>query len=250
MPSRTGERRTPIGSTRIRQAEAYHVDAALSIGHSAHGTRAQLHDQRHDVPASAHERLQRADADGLGRVRLAGRERGDQERRPAGEVDLRQHRDDEKADAGGQPGDRLVARGHDLQAGILSLEPVAVPEDAGKGHRVQEDRRRQLGPGRPDGARERAGDRWPRLAHRRARRKARDPDVLHGDYALCRRASRQSRPDGRLAWSACARCRRTGSARAKACVAFTRTTSRRRRQADRRAALCTSSRREPTRSWA
>ena len=33
------------------------------------------------------QRLQRADADGLGRVRPARRERGDEERRAAGEVD-------------------------------------------------------------------------------------------------------------------------------------------------------------------
>ena len=45
-------------------------------------------------------RLQRADADGLGRLRPAGRERGDEERRAAGEVDAREHRHDEGADAG------------------------------------------------------------------------------------------------------------------------------------------------------
>ena len=46
-------------------------------------------------------------------------------------------------------------------------------------------RRRELGPGRPDGARERAGDRRPRLAHRRGGGEARDPDVLppHHRYA-------------------------------------------------------------------
>ena len=44
---------------------------------------------------------------------------------------------------------------------------------------LQEDRHGELGPGRPDGARERAGDRRPRLAHRRGGREARDPDVLH-----------------------------------------------------------------------
>ena len=41
--------------------------------------------------------LQRADADGLGRVRAAGRERRDEERRGAGEVDARQHRVHEAA---------------------------------------------------------------------------------------------------------------------------------------------------------
>ena len=74
--------------------------------------------------------------------------------------------------------DRLVARARHLQARLLPLEPVAVPAHAREGHRLQEDRRRELGPGRPDRARQRAGDRRPRLAHRRAGREARDPDVL------------------------------------------------------------------------
>ena len=203
-------------------------------GHPAHGARPQLHDQRHDVPASAHERLQRADADGLGRVRPAGRERRDQERRPAGEVDLRQHRDDEEADAGGQPRDRLVARGHDLQAGVLPLEPVAVPEDAGKGHRLQEDRRRQLGPGRPDGARQRAGDRRPRLALRRAGRKARDPDVLPADHRLRRGAARQPRPDGRLAGARAHDAGELDRQERRRALRLHSRHPRRRRQADRR----------------
>ncbi len=37
--------------------------------------------------------------------------------------------------------DRLVARTGDLQAGLLQVEPVAVPAHAGKGHRLQEDRK-------------------------------------------------------------------------------------------------------------
>ncbi len=85
--------------------------------------------------------------------------------------------------------------------GVLQVEPVVLPEDARERHRVQEDRRRQLGSGRPDGARERAGDRRSRLAHRRARREARDPGVLPANHRLRRRASRVSRQDARLAGS-------------------------------------------------
>ena len=47
-----------------------------------------------------------------------------------------------------------------------------------KGIAYRKTQRRQLGSGRPDGARQRAGDRRPRLALRRAGRKARDPELL------------------------------------------------------------------------
>jgi leucyl-tRNA synthetase len=63
---------------------------------------------------------------------------------------------------------------------------------AGEGSRLQENRRRELGSGRSDGARQRAGDRRPRLAHGRGSGKARDPDVLHGDHALRRGLARRS----------------------------------------------------------
>ena len=92
-----------------------------------------------------------------------------------------------------------------------------------KRHRLQEDRRRQLGSGRPDGAGQRAGHRRARLAHRRAGREARDPDVLPAHHRLCRRAAStrwRSCPAGR---SACARCRPTGSAAARAWTSTSRT---------------------------
>src|SRR5207247_648966 len=81
----------------------------------------------------------------------------------------------------------------DLLAPVLSLEPVAVSAHARKGPRLQEDRHGELGPGRPDGSRQRAGDRRPRLAHGSAHREARDPDVLHADHGLCRGAARRAR---------------------------------------------------------
>ena len=59
---------------------------------------------------------------------------------------------------------------------LLQVEPVAVPEDAGKGHRLPQDPGRELGPGGPDRAGQRAGDRRQGLAHRRRRSKsARSP---------------------------------------------------------------------------
>ena len=77
-----------------------------------------------------------------------------------------------------------------LQARLLQVEPVAVHAPVQEGHRLQEDRRGELGPGRPDRARQRAGDRGPRLAHRRAGGEARDPDVLPAHHRLRRRAAR------------------------------------------------------------
>jgi hypothetical protein len=76
---------------------------------------------------------------------------------------------------------------------------MAVPADAGKRHRLPENRRGELGPGGSDRARQRAGDRRARLAHRRGGRKARNSHVLHGDYPLCRRVAGRTRQAARLA---------------------------------------------------
>ena len=65
-------------------------------------------------------------------------------------------------------------------AELLPLEPVAVPEDARERHRVPQDADRELGSDRPDRARQRAGDRRPRLALGRHRREARDSRLLPG----------------------------------------------------------------------
>ena len=183
-------------STRLRRArrspEAQVLlrgDASLSVGQAAHGARAQLHDQRRALPLHAHEGLQRPLPDGLGRLRPARRERGDGERRAAGEVDVGQHRLHEAAVPGDGLRDRLDARGRHLLARLLPLEPVVLPAHVGEGHRLQEDRRRELGPGRHDRARQRAGDRRQGLAHRRHGREARDPDVVHADHAIRRRAA-------------------------------------------------------------
>ena len=84
-------------------------------------------------------------------------------------------------------------------ARVLPLESMAVPAHAGKGHRLPEDRRGELGPGRQDRARQRAGHRRPRLAHRRAGREARNPDVLPQDHGLRRGSARELGSHARLA---------------------------------------------------
>jgi leucyl-tRNA synthetase len=58
---------------------------------------------------------QRAHAHGLGRLRPAGRKRGAEKRRATRQVDLRQHRLHEEADAGHGPGHRLEPRGGHLR---------------------------------------------------------------------------------------------------------------------------------------
>jgi leucyl-tRNA synthetase len=55
----------------------------------------------------------------------------------AGEVDARQHRRHEGADAAAGPGLRLVARDRHLRPELLQVEPVVLPEDAREGHRLQ-----------------------------------------------------------------------------------------------------------------
>src|SRR5258706_467513 len=175
------------------------VDVPLPFGQASYGARAQLYHRRRDDPLSSDAGIQRSSADGLGRLRASRRKRRDGEPRAAGEVDLRQHRLHEEAAPVARIRDRLDARARDLLAPVLSLEPVAVPAHARKGSGLQEDRHGELGPGGPDGARERAGDRRPRLAHRGARREARNPDVLHEDHRLRRGVARFARRASGLA---------------------------------------------------
>src|SRR6266705_2265713 len=169
-------------------------DVSVPLGQAAHGARAQLYHRGRDDPLPPDARLQRSAADGMGRVRPPRRERRDGKRRAARKMDLREHRLHEEAAPVARLRDRLGARARHLLARLLSLEPVAVSAHARARPRLQEDRHRQLGPDGPDRARERAGDRRPRLAHRRARRKARDPDVLHAHHRLRRGAARIARP--------------------------------------------------------
>ena len=131
---------------RFRQAEVLlPVDVSLSVRQVAHGPRAQLHHRRRVVPLPSHARLQRPAADGMGRLRSARRKCGNGQQCAAGEMDLRQHRVHEEAAQVARFCHRLGARTGDLHAGILSLEPVAVPAHAGKGHCLQEDRHGELG---------------------------------------------------------------------------------------------------------
>ena len=76
-------------------------DVRVSVRARARRARAQLHDRRHHGAHEADARLQRAASVRVGRLRPAGRERGDQEQRASREVDARQHRAHEGASCSG-----------------------------------------------------------------------------------------------------------------------------------------------------
>ncbi|MNF80945.1 hypothetical protein D3C84_631990 [compost metagenome] len=160
------------------------VDVPLPERQATHGARAQLHHRRRDRPLPAHAGQERAAAHGLGCLRHAGGERRDEEQRRARQVDLREHRLHEGPAEQPGPGHRLVARSHHLQARLLPLGTVAVHSAVREGRDLPQERYRQLGPGRPDGPRQRTGHRRPRLALRRAGGEARDTDVLLQDHRL------------------------------------------------------------------
>ncbi len=181
VPRRGARKESPLAAQVLLP-----VHVSLPLGEAAHGARAELHHRRRPDPLLPDARTQRAAAHGLGRLRPARRERRDGEPGAAGEVDLRQHRIHEEAAEEPRLRARLDARARHLQARLLQVEPVAVHAPLQERPRLQEDRRGELGPGRPDGARQRAGDRGPRLAHRRAGR-------LRG------RAARRARRPARLA---------------------------------------------------
>ena len=141
--------------------------------------------------------LHRAAPDGLGRLRHAGRERRDGAQGPSEGLDLPEHRRDEGAAEVDGAVARLGARDRDLRSGLLQAPAGDVPRlPRGRPGRAQAIEG-QLGPGRPDRARQRAGDRRPRLALGRAGRAARADAVVLQDHRLLRgpaRRARQARP--------------------------------------------------------
>ncbi len=91
-------------------------DAAVSVGRSARRPRQELHARRRGRAHDAHARLQRPAPDGLGRVRPAGRERGDPARRDPAiwtHDNIANMRAPDPADGHGL---RLVARVRDLRS--------------------------------------------------------------------------------------------------------------------------------------
>ena len=102
-----------------------------------------------------------------------------------------QHRLDPRRDAPHGLGDGLGARGLDPRSRLLPLDAMALPPLLRPGTRLSQGGTGQLVPGRPDGARERAGDRRPlRALRRRGGGQEPDPVVLQ-DHRLRRCAARR-----------------------------------------------------------
>ena len=157
--SRRTDRREPLVPAR---------DAAVPVGpEPPHGPRPQLHDGRRPDPRAPSQRLARRAADGLGRVRPAGRERCDPRGPASARDDRAEHRDDARPDAAPRLGDRLGARGLGAPADLLPLDAVAVPAVRRARSLLPQGGAGQLVPQRPDGHRQRVRRRRALRALRR-----------------------------------------------------------------------------------
>ncbi len=88
---------------------------------------------------------------------------------------------------------RLEPRARHLRAGLLRPRAGAVPRPLRGGARLPQAERGQLGSGRHDRARQRAGDRRPRLALGRSGRAAQAQPVVPEDHRFRRGAARRPR---------------------------------------------------------
>ena len=167
-------------------------DVPLSVGAHPYGPCAQLHDGRRARPLQADAGLRGAAPDGLGRLRHAGRECGDGAQGPSRRMDLGQHRHDARAAEAARPRARLEPRARHLRSRLLRPGAGAVPRPVRGGPGLPQGKRGQLGPGRHDRARQRAGDRRPRLALRRAGRAAQARPVVPEDHRFRRGAARRA----------------------------------------------------------
>ena len=137
-------------------------------------------------------------ADGLGRVRAAGRERRDPRGRPPARHRRAQHRGDPRADEAARLGDRLGPGGLGAPADVLPLDAVAVPEVLRARAGVPQGSAGELVPERPDGDRERVRRRRALRAVRRRGRAAEHDAVVLQDHRVRRRAARVRPARGRL----------------------------------------------------
>ena len=155
-------------------------------GRAARRPRAQLHHRRRDQPAQADDRFQRAAADGLGRILAClprmPRSRTRPRRRSGPYANIEHIRAQLKS-AGLYRSTGPASS--PPQAGLLRPRAAHVRAPAEEGHRLPQELGGELGPGRPDRAGQRAGDRRPR-ADRRAGREARDPAVVPAHHRRIR----------------------------------------------------------------
>ena len=185
---------SPRGNDDGRRAEVLRArNVPLSVGAHPYGPRAQLHHGRRGGAGEAGDGLCRAASDGLGRLRHAGRERRHGAQGPSQDVDLRQYRGDEDAAQIDGAVARLEPRNRDLRSGLLQAPAENVPRFSARRSGRAQAVEGELGSGRPDGAGQRAGDRRPRLALRRAGRAARADAMVLRHHQVRRAAARRAR---------------------------------------------------------
>ncbi len=162
-----GDRRPPCAG-RIREAQVLLPRLLpVSLGRrSLGGPLPQLRPHRRRLALQAHERLQRAPPDGLGRLRAAGGELRHQDGRPPARDDEAQHRQLPPPDGPDRPLVRLVARDHQLPPGLLPLDAVVLPAAVRARPCVPRHRAAVVVPGGQDDPRQRAGGAGPLLALR------------------------------------------------------------------------------------
>ena len=183
MAGRAGRSLRPRHGESAPALCARHVP--LSFGQRAYGACAGLCDFGCGGAVVAVSRVRGASSARLGRLRAAGGECRDPERGRSGRLDRREHRQDEsRAVQPARPVVRSAARDQLRLARVLQMDAVAV--SAALRPRAGLSRRRlgQLGPGGPDGARQRAGDRRARLAIGRAGRAAAVAAMVHPHHRL------------------------------------------------------------------
>ena len=177
------------------QAEVLRAgDAALPVGGAPRRPPQVLRGRRRDRPLPPPPRLRGDPPDGLRRLRVAGGEQRDQDRRAAA-------RGDRALDRLLPPPvprvgdlDRLVAGAGHPHARVLPLDPVDLPAAVRAGPRLP---RRGAGPVVPEGrhrARQRAGRRRPLRALRDDGRAAQPRAVVLPHHRLRRAPARRLRP--------------------------------------------------------
>ena len=170
----------------------------VPLGRAAHRAPEELLGRRRGRPLPPPHRPPRAAPDGLRRVRPAGREPRDQDRRAPARLDREVDRPVPAPVPRVGDLDRLVARVRHARAALLPLDAVDLPAHARARPGLPQGGRGQLVPERRDRARQRAG-------HRRALRALRPPGrgpparaVVLPHHRLRRPAARRPR-DGRVA---------------------------------------------------
>ena len=174
---------------RSREEEIlHHGDVPLSVGAHAHGARAQLHHRRRGGARAPHARRSGALPDGLGRVRVAGGERGHQGQGPSAHLDDAEHRPHARAVRAARAELRLGSRSHDVRARIFRARAAHLHRDVQARAGLSQGGAGQLVSRRSDGAGERAGRGRAVLALPLGRAAARARAVVPQGHGVCRRA--------------------------------------------------------------